>query len=214
MILYIGQFVRAEVNLLVNMNIYKDIHMLRNLCLLFTVRLAHINSFTLGYGAHWTVGMNHRGDLVLCKQGGKDLIKYLHIHDGEYRQDICVPLPRDVRYTYYKEVCDDGAYLQQSRDTTITYHFKADLKTVREHHNKGLLRGILPPNTPIYAEEDGDGVIVRVSDKTLKPPSGAWRESWLSVCFTAHNIIVTDRYEEVLDVFTREGKNSSYQAQF
>ena len=176
---------------------------------MFTVKLVPINVLQFGVEADDYVGISPCGDAVLCARGSKELKRYKHVHNGEYREDSSVSLPRYVTATCYKEIVEDGTFIQQNKEDSITYRFTSNLKITSEHNNRGVLIGILSLKEPVYAESEGDEWIIQINDITLRPPSGAWRACWLSVCAAADKIIVCESHDEVLDVFTREGKNGS-----
>ena len=134
---------------------------------------------------------------------------YYYLHEGEYREDNRTTLPQGLGGWCRKELCEDSVYLQKDTDF-ITHKLRPSLHPAEQHHYKGRLIALLPPDEPVYQERDADGLIIRlvISDVIIKPPSGAWRSRLLSVCSTTDNIIVTEYYEKVVNVFSKSGKNT------
>ena len=165
--------------------------------LFLTVRLTAAGEIELGYKAYWMVGLSIHGDVIVCERDSTQVRRYSY-EAGSYKETATAALPQELHSGCRKEAGSSSssrrAFLQDD-SSSPTHILGESLQQQQQIQHEGELIGCLPPNNLVYAQEIGRGKwVLKVTGErslTLAPPQGSWGWHGLSVCRTAHSIIVT-----------------------
>ena len=168
------------------------------------MRVSPAANTKLGYDANWRAGINNKGEVLLADD--RRLRKY-KFRGSDYTEVTSITFPKRLDCDCWKELSNDRVFIQQDEDSVTLTLSADDLRQESQSQHRGLLRGCLPQGDLVYGVNTSDGYILETgrSKITLKPPTGAWKERYLSLCCSSDRIFVTESGYSQLDVFTRQG---------
>ena len=180
-------------------------------CFLFAASIERTGQHQLTHDASYLVAFGERGEVVLGDR--TDICVYQH--DGvKFSISKKTRIPDGVWSFCNKAVSDTSVFLQKNiyHDSNIPTHqlHLTDLHHMGTVDHQGKLCGTLYPSTLVYAHKRANGYWVIIlhqpdGELILQPPHGHHWKEYLSVCRAGKYVVVVERLESSLDVFTISG---------